>query len=640
MNFENPFFKRAAEHSTEVGEFLDLFASKCLDRLSEKNEFLFNMHFLFEGTPGGGKTTLLKLFTPEPLRQIGLTQKESSRYHIRQKLTELGALNTDGSPAILGIYLSCVTGYETISYNSVSIEGFYRLIDLRILMKAIRGALHLFGGNFPRDLKKLRIDYKEEIGNRTLEILSHLIGTCDEVYKFLSKEESSFVNALTNHKLGQLSGHYTVVSLEILRNAKWFYEDSEQIFKPVLFLDEVHCLSRKYWEALRNLIPARNLNIPIWYGIRSQVLSLDELFIGETWNGTINERDCVRIRLDSNRKKSRDTDNFLLEVAERRIKRAPSEILNKGTSLDKFLLNDYKKKYDYSKICEELAFKCNEYIYANNKFDSIKEYIPYSIANYDKAIYLYKLSIWMEREKNKSQPELFAMDNDKGLSDFLIKSEITNAAELFLSHDYNIPYYFGEDMILDLSSGNVQQFLNVSGKLFNRIMSNVRIKRPHNLTPEDQDEIIRSTAKDFWNDIPRYVPKGEVVQRFLKIIGSYCQQQTFRPAASYAPGITGIAMSISDYESLLKEPININSPIAKLAEIIRVCLAYNLFESGRDCIIRCKGRDWLVLYLNRLLCVYFSLPLSYGGFREQTRKTFFDWLEGVPSNLAQQENLF
>ena len=276
----------------------------------------------------------------------------------------------------------------------------------------------------------------------------------------------------------------------------------------------------------------------------------------------------------------------------------------------------------------------------NEKFRYMLPYLNVEEPTFDSAIQLFKLIIWMEREKNKPQLDLFDIPDEKSFAEFSSKSEIKNVSELFLCKKYNLPYYYSEDVIFDLSSGNVQQFLNISGKLFTRIMSNVRVKRPHNLFPEDQDEIIRTVAKDFWNEIPRYVPRGDDVQRFLKIVATFCKQQTFRNTAPYTPGVTGFALSVADYKSLLIENKNKSSVYERLSEILRICIAYNLVEAGRECLTTRKGKEWLVLYLNRIICVHFDLPLGYGGFREQPRKTLFEWVEGVPTNLNQQEMPF
>jgi len=641
MTLENPFLKRAAEHATEVTEFVDIFALKCLDKLDEYRDLLLKLHVILEATPGGGKTTLLKLITPEPLRQLGQEPAESSRYLLRQKLQALGFIKQDGSPAVLGIYQSLITGYETIAFNAVSVEGFLRLLDLRLLIKAIRAALFSCGGNFPRDLSKLEICITDNGQQVDTSLRSLFSGNCRQVFQMLSAEEQHFAQALSLHKNDQLEGHKELYSLDILKNTVWKFEGLEHNFKHILLLDDVHGLHKEYWESLRNLIPSRKLSVPIWYGVRSQVFALDELFDGETWSGTIPERDCIRIKLDSSRRRSRDTDAFLREVAEKRIRRAPTEVLSKGTSLDKFLGNRFKKSYDYKVIVNQLITEIYSLIDNNDRFVNITQHLPdLTSPTHETAINLIKLIIWMERERNRPQLTLFDTPEEKNLEDFFQKSEIRGVAELFLRNQNQVPYYYSDDVIIDIASGNVQQYLNVAGKLFNRVLTNVRVKRAHCLPPEDQDEILRLAAREFWNDIPRYAPQGESVQRFLRVVGTYCRHQTYRRTASYAPGITGIGISVTDYQSILKEKKQNHPAFGKLSEVMRICIAYNLFESGKDCIVRCKGRDWLVLYLNRLLCVYFDLPLCYGGFREQQRKVLCDWLEGDTSNFMPQEGLF
>jgi hypothetical protein len=40
-----------------------------------------------------------------------------------------------------------------------------------------------------------------------------------------------------------------------------------------------------------------------------------------------------------------------------------------------------------------------------------------------------------------------------------------------------------------------------------------------------------------------------------------------------------------------------------------------------------KGERWLVLYLNRLLCLRFGLPLGYGGWRPRRLNQLGAWID-------------
>ena len=58
----NPFRLRASEHIASDATFLKLFAPGALDLLP--SEGLFDQLQVFQSAPGGGKTSLMRLFTP------------------------------------------------------------------------------------------------------------------------------------------------------------------------------------------------------------------------------------------------------------------------------------------------------------------------------------------------------------------------------------------------------------------------------------------------------------------------------------------------------------------------------------------------------------------------------------------------
>jgi hypothetical protein len=39
-----------------------------------------------------------------------------------------------------------------------------------------------------------------------------------------------------------------------------------------------------------------------------------------------------------------------------------------------------------------------------------------------------------------------------------------------------------------------------------------------------------------------------------------------------------------------------------------------------------KNNQWMVLYLNRMLCARFGLPIGYGGFRERSLEEMCKWM--------------
>ena len=58
---------------------------------------------------------------------------------------------------------------------------------------------------------------------------------------------------------------------------------------------------------------------------------------------------------------------------------------------------------------------------------------------------------------------------------------------------------------------------------------------------------------------------------------------------------------------------------------LAAALSHNLLVAQLD--YNCKGEKWMILNLNRLLAVYFDLPLGYGLYKERPLKTLVEWID-------------
>ena len=108
-------------------------------------------------------------------------------------------------------------------------------------------------------------------------------------------------------------------------------------------------------------------------------------------------------------------------------------------------------------------------------------------------------------------------------------------------------------------------------------------------------------------------------------IAAFSRWYTFQANAPNDPGVNGIAISMSDREKLLSPAYLGKHPEhAIIAEVIASALAHNLLDADLD--YKCKGERWMVLNLNRLLCVSYYLPLNYGKFKEKSLAEVLKWI--------------
>jgi hypothetical protein len=118
---------------------------------------------------------------------------------------------------------------------------------------------------------------------------------------------------------------------------------------------------------------------------------------------------------------------------------------------------------------------------------------------------------------------------------------------------------------------------------------------------------------------------GTTVQKLLAAIVTMAVQETHRPTAPYTPGVTGTALSMTDRAQLLQPAVR--EKIRGADAIFRAlasALANNILFAELDRSVK-SGR-FMVLYLNRLLCPRFGLPLNYGGFREKKLREMASWM--------------
>lgn len=69
-----------------------------------------------------------------------------------------------------------------------------------------------------------------------------------------------------------------------------------------------------------------------------------------------------------------------------------------------------------------------------------------------------------------------------------------------------------------------------------------------------------------------------------------------------------------------------------LYRALRSAIAHNVVWIELN--YRVKNSDYMVIYLNRLLCPLFDMPLGLGGFRERKLAEMAGWMIESPSLAA------
>jgi hypothetical protein len=264
-----------------------------------------------------------------------------------------------------------------------------------------------------------------------------------------------------------------------------------------------------------------------------------------------------------------------------------------------------------------------------NLFDAwIAQRESLTVTSKEKALAWRELEILVERELRKKQATL-SFPLETATLEEKTDNSLSAAAELFLATEFGLPYYFGPTILARLSSSNIQQYLAVAGQQFEEIISGVLMsgqQQQPRLSAPRQEALLMKASKEMWDEIPRRAAQGSRVKQLLEAIGSFSRWYTERPTAPNDPGVNAIAISMTDRKNLMDvEWLKHRPQHRELAEVLASALAHNYLDAQPN--YKCKGQHWLILNLNRLLCVRYRLPLNYGKFKEQRLDELLRWME-------------
>ncbi len=213
----NPFRMRASEQIASETTFLRLFGAGVLEILPRGD--VFDRPRVFRSAPGGGKTSLLRVFTPSSLLTLHANRSIDDYKELHARMKELGALDENG-PQLLGAMLSCAKNYAAID----DLPGddlrkkrlFFALLNCRIALAVLRGALVLGGVEYPSGLNRLQVAIDPDTAAQ-LDLPSE--GTGEAIYEWARRIEVGIAQTLDSFDSSPLSapGHEGLVSLQILR---------------------------------------------------------------------------------------------------------------------------------------------------------------------------------------------------------------------------------------------------------------------------------------------------------------------------------------------------------------------------------------------------------------------------------------
>ncbi len=607
---QNTFLIRQTE-KLETGSESSFISILCPQLIGFVKESFFDKTIIFNSSPGGGKSTLLKTFSPEVLLELKENNGKETYKDTFKMLNNLGVVD-EKDVKLLSINVSCAReNYSLIDdlyENGKAIQVFFQLLSLRILRKVLEAILKC---NQLENSELKNITFKNIPEEWKTIIDKHYNG--EQLYQWSLEEERDLCYSIEEMwpeiKTSILYNNLAVLSL--IGNGNILLSGIPIKQKILVMFDDIHSLSVRQRETLRNVIFTRRPNVAVWMTQRTVALSKEEVFgtsghIHREYT-IININECVQ----------QDRSGFykaLRNVADRRV---AISYKDEGfeDKLEKELSKDSKKKLNtiYNKIKKQIDIYCK----GNDNYTNVYEYLlhrEYS-SEWNHVIAWQVFLILIERERKKTQFVLPFINIFKVVEFEMEFKKLKKDAEYLVRYNYKLPIYYGMNDLQVISSNNVEQFLDFAGEIFEfRIALDYASKKKRKalISQEEQEQIIIRCAEEKWDDILRTFSRGLEIQQFISNIARLGIAGLENNTASYSGGtFTGIGIKSSDIaEELNKEQLS------NLMGLLKICVAYNLL-SIQDVKHGSAENNTIykVFYLNRWLCVKFRLPLGYGGWK-------------------------
>jgi hypothetical protein len=619
----NPFLERMSERTTSDMEFVRLFSPKILEKLAE-DAFDGAVH-VFRSTPGAGKTTLLRAFTPPALRAFWHSRNRPELSESFQNLLNRGLLTEGESPQLLGVYLSCASGYADLpSSESLQQEGLFRaLLDCRVVLRTLRSLGALLGFSTPEQLAEVSLDHSALYGLQGIPAITNaleLATWAEEHEQRVYAQLDSFMGPVNTALPAQLRFEGVLW----LQSIAFIHEGRAVAGKRLLMVDDMQKLRRKQRALLVDELTVMRPSIPIWLAERTVALGTELLSQGAREGRDLREYNLDRMWSDA--KGINQFVSYAQNILDRRMKNQDTVPVGSFTQC-------LRDELVSSEVRTQVAEGIERFRSEVERHQSKQRYAQWlaradqytSDQNLESLLELYVTRILLVRDESKRQMSLDLTLTEEELED-RDSSQVRNAAELFMHEELGIPYYFGFDRLCVMATSNVEELLGLAAALYVGLQAKQVLRKSEPiLSPLEQDKLLREAASRRRDFIPKSHTEGTRAQRLLDSIGAYCYDQTFAPNAPYAPGVTGVRLSRAELAKLTA-PGAFGPPGLTLQRVLAECAAENLLVQ-RESQATGSRDSGTVFYLNRSLCALYGLPLQMGGWRDVTVGELMKWTE-------------
>lgn len=608
--YKNPFAIRASERIETDEMFLELFSSEPLVHLEEKNDQgkLWGCVTSILSSPGAGKTTLLRLFSPSILQRI--TERNSAY----KKLKKLDVIDSERIKKC-GVYLQLGRDYEFLEddalFNEVEQKRvFLSLLNARIVLATLKSCMSLAGIKYTA-LDQITYSPEElvpEFGDFKAEF------TGKELLDWAAEQERRICEFLDSFVMPDegIQGSNSLFALKAMK-ASWFTYKGERLCDEFIFqIDDGHKLTKKQKKTIREEAVELRLPVTLWIAERLETLSTTDILSDKN----IKDRDDQTIHLENAKK-------GIFNPMVKNISTLRSAFSTDGIILASALASD--TTINYKALYNEASKKYQSQLEKLHNYDNYQECVAAINTQdpYERVLNMRALLMHASRQGSGGVMNLFGYTAQD--LEWIVGPLMPMVKEVMPGEIAKLPQYYGFSTLIDLASQNVEQFLDLSAKMYELLVAK-KISDPSHyvLTAEEQDGIIREFAKNRLEDIKR-LPRGNKIYGFLMHLIDFCREVTFTPSYSYR-SVTGFAVKEENSGKWGKDGFWFQEEANdELSTILKDCLSYN-FLMKQGITQGKKNQKWTIFYLNSWLCAYAHLPLERGGWRPLTLHKLNSWL--------------
>jgi hypothetical protein len=600
MIWQNPFHIRCTERIDTDDNFLQLFNAEILSLIDVKS---FSMIQLVRSTPGAGKTTLFKSLQPSILSSLKENNDEMNVFYNKAK--QYGIIDQDGVK-LLSCIISCAKNYEFIDsvfQNGRKQQILFAVLNVKITVLLLKNIMNILDFENITELEKITFaDYPEEF-----VVLDKPFQNGYKLFLWAQKEErkiSRYLDELSDEKTNFTFIYNDFFFLKLFEPNNIFYDGNSFLNYSLVILDDAYKLTPTQRKLVITTLCNMRLKTAVWIGERIEALSYAEIVTQDTREN----RDYTVVNLEDFYRNKKDIFNT---IANKRVKLYDSEQIKTFDNCFNNTINykDYKNKFEI--FIDETIKTIKTFNYMDIDYSDVINKIKNNNSDfYTKALDFAVLLIKFNRDCVNRQLNLMPIKYDiDEFETFYNYKDNRSVAEYYLYEKLGIPYYYGKDKIIDISSFNIDQFLSFAGEIFSKCVSEIIIGKKKNISlkPLEQQRIIKKVAESRFEEIPKRFTCGENIQNLINNLCEKSIQMRDEWKNSYSGGtVTGVGILKYRFSDILKDDI-----YSELLYVLSSAISANYFEKR---YIHQGGQDWVVFYYNRWVCVHYNLPLNYGGW--------------------------